>query len=102
MRRYRRAIPLAGLVLAAAIGGTLLFAPDFRGHEASQTSSAAALPTACENFAQVSALFAGGGSAAALAMTGGQVFTRDAQADSKQILKDLIDSCDAELAARGR
>jgi hypothetical protein len=33
-------------------------------------------------------------------MTGGQVLTRDADADSKQILMDLIQSCDAERSGR--
>ena len=56
--------------------------------------------TACENFARASELFAQGGSAQSLEMTGGHVFTRDTQADSKQILRELMDACDAERSGR--
>lgn len=99
MRRYRIAIPV-GVVLIAVVAVTLIFAHDVRHNETGSTSSAATLPTACENFAQASALFAQGGSAEALAMTGKRVFTSDTVADSKQILDDLMASCDAERNGR--
>lgn len=64
------------------------------------SSSAASLPTACENFVQASALFARGGSAELLRISGGQVFDRDPATGSKAILDDLIDSCAAEWSAQ--
>jgi hypothetical protein len=92
-------LPLAVAALTVAIAVAVLFV-QFTWHDGSDASSAAPLPTACENFAKASELFAQGGSAEALPMTGGRVFTRDTQADSKQILRDLMDSCDAERGQR--
>ena len=66
----------------------------------SATSGAATLPSACENFVKASELFARGGSAQSVQMMGGQVLTRDTEVDSKQILTDLMQSCDAERSGR--
>lgn len=95
MRRYWRALPLSGFVIVLALTAVVLLARD----GGSPTSGASPLPTACENFAKASELFARGGSAQAVEMTGEQVFTRDPDKDAKQILMDLIVSCDAERHA---
>jgi hypothetical protein len=92
-------LPLAVALLTVAIAVAVIVMQFTRGG-GSDASTAAPLPTACENYARASELFAKGGSAQSLAMTGGQVFTRDPQADSKQILRDLMDSCDAERSGR--
>jgi hypothetical protein len=92
-------LPLAAALLTVAIAVAVIVV-QFTRDDGSDASSAVALPTACENFARASELFAQGGSAQSLAMTGGQVFTRDPQADSKQILQQLMDSCDAERSGR--
>jgi hypothetical protein len=91
-------LSLAVAVLTVAVTAAVLFV-QFTRDGGSDASSAAPLPTACENFARASELFAQGGSAESLAMTGGHVFTRDTQADSTQILRDLMDSCQAERPA---
>jgi hypothetical protein len=96
MQRYWRAIPLAACVLVAALVVLVLMTRD----GGSATSGATTLPTACENFAQASELFARGGAGQSVNMTGGQVFTRDPDVDAKQILMDLMQSCDAERSGR--
>lgn len=92
-------LPLAAAVLTIAIAVTVIVV-QLTGGESGERSKAAALPTACENFERASALFARGGSSQSLEMTGGHVFTRDTQADSKQILQDLMAACDRERSAR--
>ncbi len=92
-------LPLAAAVLTVAIAAAVLLV-QFTRDDGNNASSAAALPTVCENFARASELFARGGSAQSLAMTGGDIFTRDPQADSKQILQELMESCDAERSKR--
>ena len=96
MQQYARALPLAGMVVILALVVILLMGRD----GGSPSSGAAPLPTACDNFAKASELFARSGSAHALEMTGNQVFTRDADQASKQVLMDLMESCDAERGAR--
>ena len=98
-RRRPWTLPLAVALLTMAIAAAVLFVEFTRGG-GSDASRAAPLATACENFAKASELFARGGPAQTLEMTGGQVFTRDTDKDSKQILMDLIESCDAESGAR--
>jgi hypothetical protein len=98
MHRFRIAFPI-GVALVAVVAMSLTFAHDVTRDEGGTTSSAATLPTACENFAQASALFARGGSAEALSMTGDRVFTSNTVADSKQILDELMASCDAARGA---
>jgi hypothetical protein len=95
MRRNWRAISMAACLLAMALVVMVLATRD-----GGSATSGASLPSACENFARASELFARGGSAQSMQMTGGQVLTRDADADSKQILMDLIQSCDAERSGR--
>ena len=95
MKRYLRVLPVSGLVVALALVVILLTTRD-----GGSPTSGAPLPTACENFAKASELFARSGSVWALQMTGTQVFTRDPNKDAKQILMDLIESCDAERSTR--
>src|SRR4029079_7933119 len=89
---------LAPIVLTIAIAASVIVV-ELRGDGGSGASSAT-LPTACENFARASELFASGGSAQSRAMTGGRIFTSDAQMDAKQILRDLLDACDSERAGQ--
>lgn len=99
MSRHRLAVAL--IVTAIAIASvTLIQVWDATRGGGGTASNAAALPTACENFAEASALFAHGGSAETLRMTGGGVFTRDPEMDAKQILDALMESCDAEWSSR--
>ncbi len=95
MQRRAHRVPLTILVIVVALAAIVLTSRD----GGNPISGAAPLPTACENFARASDLFAHGGSAHALEMTGDQVFTRDASADSRQIMMDLMESCDAERSA---
>lgn len=96
MSRRWRAVPVAVLVLVAALLMIVLMARD----GGSPTSGEARMPTACENFARASELFARAGTSQSLYMTGGQVFARDTDADSKQILMDLMQSCEGERSGR--
>lgn len=92
-------LPLAAAICTVAIA-TAVIVVQLTSGGGDDPSSAASLPTACANFERASALFARGGSAQSLEMTGGHVFTRDTQADSKQILQDLMAACDAERSTR--
>lgn len=98
MQRHRLALALAVVAVAVA-AVTLIQVWDATRDNGGTASSAATLPTACENFAEASDLFARGGSAETLRMTGSGVFTRDPDLDSKQILDALMESCDAEWSA---
>ena len=95
MRRNVRTISLTVAVLAMALVIMMLATRD-----GGSATSGSALPSACDNFARASELFARGGSAQSLPMTGGQLLTRDADADSKEILTDLMQSCAAERSGR--
>lgn len=95
MRRNVRMISLTMAVLAMALVIMVLATRD-----GGSPTSGAAMPSACDNFARASELFARGGSAQSVQMTGGQLLTRDADADSKAILMDLMQSCDAERSGR--
>lgn len=95
MRRNVRTISLTMAVLAMALVVMVLATRD-----GGSATSSAALPSACDNFARASELFARGGSEQSVQMLGGQLLTRDADADSKEILTDLMESCDAEQSGR--
>jgi hypothetical protein len=96
MRRYR--IMVTGalvlcLVAFVAIAALTAFRDDDR-------SSAASMPTACENLVEATKVFAEQGSAAVGA--GGDPFSADAHRRSAQTLQNLLEACDAELAAMAR
>ena len=90
-------LPAVVAMLTAAVAALAIFVFSIHGG-GYQSSSASPLPTACDNFAHASELFAQGGSAEALPMMGNSVLERDAKTDSMQILKDLMDACAAERA----
>ncbi len=97
MRRYRWTLVTALILAAATVAGAA-------GRSALQGDSgeraqAVHLPTACENFVEITALFAEQGSTAALAMVGGDVFSDDPGTRVFEILRNLLDACDAELAS---
>ena len=99
MNRQRIAVAIAVIALATA-SVTLIQVWDATHGSGGTASNAAVLPGACDNFADASALFARGGTAETLRMTGGGVFSRDPDMDSKQILDELMASCDAEWSSQ--
>jgi hypothetical protein len=93
MGRYR-IIVVSALVLCLVAFAAIAAMTTARGDE----SSAAALPTACENLVDATMLLAEHGSAAGVQMSGGDPFSGDAQTRSADTLQHLLDACDAELA----
>ena len=63
----------------------------------SSTSEAVELPGACANFLHASERFAQEGSSAAVRISGGEMFPRDAEHHAAEILAALLASCDDEL-----
>lgn len=92
MRRY--ALWLATGVCVAVCSAVILFATlrDSNGAAAVQ------LPTACENFVVAAELFAKEGSAAAPTLAGNGIFAPEAGGQPADVLKQLLDACQAERA----
>jgi hypothetical protein len=98
MRRYR-IIVSGALVLCLVAFFAIAAITTVRGDGG---SSAAALPTACENFVDATTLMAEQGSAAVLAPSGGDPFGAGAETRTAETLRNLLDACDAELATLSR
>ena len=100
MRRYRIIVSSAFVLCLAAflaIGAlTALRADD------DEEPYDALLPTACENFVDATELLAEHGSAAGIEMSGGDPFSGDPAARSRETLELLLAACDAELATMAR
>lgn len=97
MRRYRGNLITASILAPAILAGAIgLLA---QGGDSGKRAQAVQLPTACENFVEITTLFAERGSTAALSLVGGDVFATDPEARVFEVLRDLLDSCDAELSS---
>lgn len=97
MHRYRWTLVTA-FIIAAAIATGAAGRSSLQG-ESGERAQAVHLPTPCENFVEVTTLFAEQGSTAALSMVGGDVFSDDPETRVFEILRTLLDACDAELAS---
>ena len=82
------------LIAFAAIAALTAFREDDR-------SSAAAMPTACENLVEATKVLAQRGSSAATAGSA-DPFSADASSRGAQTLQNLLEACDAELAMLSR
>ena len=90
---------MSALVLCLAAFGAIAAITSVRGDD---ESSAAALPTACENFVDAAELMAEHGSTAVVQIAGGDPLGSDAAARGAATLHNLLDACDTELAAMPR
>jgi hypothetical protein len=97
MRRYRILVSSA-LVLCLVAFGAIAALTALRPVD---DSSAAVMPTACENLVDATKLIAQRGSAASVGM-GADPFSADASARSSETLQNLLDACDAQLAMMSR
>jgi hypothetical protein len=98
MGRYRIVV-VSALVLCLAAFGAIAAITSMGGDD---TSNAAALPTACENFVDAAELMAEHGSAAVVQLSGGDPLSPDAAERGAETLRRLLDACDAERAPMPR
>jgi len=97
--RGRRLIWVAVLVLGIAVIPTTSAWPGRFEGASDGTSSASALPNACDNFVEAAKLLAQHGSSAAVQVSGGDAFSSGSGARPHQLLATLFDACDAQFRA---